>query len=347
MFKKTNYLLLWLVIGLLSIQCQNGIFKPEAPESTDGFQGKLETHAGIYAALKPDHSLWIWGDNRDGTIGNGTTISSTKPIQVDISPVVAFDLWLYCIVAADSSGDIWYWGNPEIWWTENVLQPIKISHIDGAIDVIMSGSEAFILDDTGTIWYLGFRFPNETPYSEWINPVNFATIPGASTITENIALLQNGSIVGYGLQDPLRGGISNTISGVTCVAADYGFHAVMAKKDGTVWKWGKITREDGTGLSTATPVQVLGLKDVTALDVIFVYNIALQADGTVWYWWDGPIWNILPANPTPQKIPRISRVVSVAIGAVSGSFEALLKQQDGTYWIFRKKTEELIPVIWD
>lgn len=62
-------------------------------------------------AIKPDGTLWAWGDNNYGQVGNGTQDSGTTPI------LLSSDLWIDVGAANVSSfairadGTLWGWGN--------------------------------------------------------------------------------------------------------------------------------------------------------------------------------------------------------------------------------------------
>ena len=342
-----KYVLLSLLIALLMLQCETGIFKPEEPQA-DGFQGKIDTYTGTYAVLKPDHSLWMWGKNTRGILGNGTTVSSGIPIQVAIGNVVDFDFYSGAVVAADLNGDIWYWGQPAWYQVPVVLTPIKIAHIDEVIDIYV-GLSTFtlgVLDKKGTIWSLNFQYPVEDPFSIWSEPYKEVTIPGAIQITDYLVLSEDGTLQGHssfmgGTGNPAKGGLSQVIEDVNCFATIYGVQTVIGKEDGSVWHWGKtITLADGTQTSSAEPLTYPRLNNLVAVDVFGVSTIGVKNDGTVWHWG--------VTSPYLEQIPKIDNVVSAVLGLVGkGKFQAFMKQKDGTCWIFKFDTQELVPVMWD
>jgi len=63
-------------------------------------------------ALKSDGTVWTWGENESGQLGNGTTTSSNIPVQVyEISNITAIESgYLYNIVLK-SDGTMWGWGS--------------------------------------------------------------------------------------------------------------------------------------------------------------------------------------------------------------------------------------------
>lgn len=60
-------------------------------------------------ALKTDGTLWAWGGNDYGQLGNGTVVSAAQPVQVldQVSAVSAGD---YHVAAIRDDGTLWTWG---------------------------------------------------------------------------------------------------------------------------------------------------------------------------------------------------------------------------------------------
>ena len=70
--------------------------------------------AGEYhtVALKTDGSLWAWGDNGDGQLGDGTTAGKSVP-----TPIGSDHNWAqtaagyYHTLALKTDGSLWAWGD--------------------------------------------------------------------------------------------------------------------------------------------------------------------------------------------------------------------------------------------
>lgn len=60
-------------------------------------------------ALKDDGSLWTWGDNSAGQIGDGTTEEKTEPVKV-LDSVTSAAVGSFFTIALKSDGSIWTWG---------------------------------------------------------------------------------------------------------------------------------------------------------------------------------------------------------------------------------------------
>jgi len=60
-----------------------------------------------------DGSLWTWGANSKGQLGDGTTASSARPIRVHVplgATFVQVNSGGYSTYAIDSTGRLWAWG---------------------------------------------------------------------------------------------------------------------------------------------------------------------------------------------------------------------------------------------
>ncbi|RMF96847.1 MAG: hypothetical protein D6734_03150, partial [Candidatus Schekmanbacteria bacterium] len=67
-------------------------------------------------ALKEDGTVWAWGANGDGQLGDGTTTDRLNPVQVidaqgnALSDVLAISAGYLHTVALKSDGTVWAWG---------------------------------------------------------------------------------------------------------------------------------------------------------------------------------------------------------------------------------------------
>jgi alpha-tubulin suppressor-like RCC1 family protein len=62
--------------------------------------------------LKTDGTVWAWGNNSNGQLGDGTTTQSTSPVQVSgLSNVTAIAAGATHTVALKTDGTVWAWGD--------------------------------------------------------------------------------------------------------------------------------------------------------------------------------------------------------------------------------------------
>jgi len=100
-------------------QLGNGTFADgvAVPAQVPGLTNIVAVAAGAdhSLALRSDGTLWVWGDNSYGELGNGTRnppgINGTpSPIQVPISGVVAIAAGYEFSIALKTDGTVWAWG---------------------------------------------------------------------------------------------------------------------------------------------------------------------------------------------------------------------------------------------
>ena len=89
------------------------------PVRTDWHAGpgvyQISTSGNHTVAIQTDGSLWAWGENRDGQLGDGTTISRYNPMRIGMD----YD-WMYVVAgvsygssatyAIRTDGSLWVWG---------------------------------------------------------------------------------------------------------------------------------------------------------------------------------------------------------------------------------------------
>src|SRR4030067_648484 len=79
-----------------------------------GLFGVAAVAAGGYhtVALKSDGTVWAWGYNGEGELGDGSTTNRSVPVQVTgLSGVAAVAADGYHTVSLKSDGTVWAWGS--------------------------------------------------------------------------------------------------------------------------------------------------------------------------------------------------------------------------------------------
>lgn len=113
------------------------------------------------AAIKTDGSLWMWGSNEHGQLGNGTTRQAFEPVKVmdDVVSVSVYGGMFRAVTAAiKSDGSLWLWGNNEdgeiiVGEAEHITRPVKFMDHVRSVDVGNRGIVAVQTD--GSLWSWG------------------------------------------------------------------------------------------------------------------------------------------------------------------------------------------------
>ena len=224
--------------------------------------------------VKDDGTVWAWGNNNNGQLGDGSAASKNTPVQVSgLYSMTAVAAGSGHIVALKNDGTVWAWGNNSTGqlgngnFTPSNPTPAQVSGLSGmssgvVIAVAAGYDHTVALKNDGTVWAWG----------------NNAT-----------GQLGNGNITPSNTPVQVSG-----LSGVTAVAAGFG-HTVALKSDGTVRTWGNNTKgqlgnglTNGTTIDSAIPVVVSGMVGVTDIAAGYEGSVVLKGafkgDGTVWAW---------------------------------------------------------------
>ena len=85
------------------------------PVNVSGLSNVVAAIAGANPhslALKGDGTVWAWGRNSEGQLGNGTTIDSLVPLQVNgLANGAAIAAGVYHSIALMNDGTVWTWGS--------------------------------------------------------------------------------------------------------------------------------------------------------------------------------------------------------------------------------------------
>lgn len=107
-------------------------------------------------ALAEDGTVWTWGDNSRGGLGDGTLVNRWYPVQVPrISDIVAIDfLYTGHIYALDARGTLWFWGESTLFHYVGYdfstlpygasLRPVAVSHFDNVGDFAFNQAQLIV-----------------------------------------------------------------------------------------------------------------------------------------------------------------------------------------------------------
>ena len=285
----------------------------KVPVAVDWSNSAAAVAAGEYhtVAVRSDGTVWTWGDNFDGQLGDGTRIDSSLPIPVaGLNDVIAVEAGRDSTFALKADGTLWGWG----WGGNGALGngtgssstvPVRVSV--NSVNAVAAGDlHGLALRSDGTIWAWGFNQSGQlggAVTSIWGSDVA-VPIPNlvgmlavAAERDYSVALKSDGTVWTWG--DNFYGQLGNgnktdsavpsKVAGLTSVReiAAGGTHVVVARSDGTVWTWGENLEGqlgNNSYVDSTVPVQVSGLTGVVAVAAGLQHSLALKADGTLWAW---------------------------------------------------------------
>ena len=313
--------------AMLVAGCKDSGVAPEN-DSHSEWRGQVVSEF-VYEVLKPDGTVWTWGVNYCGTLGNGTTENRDAPGKVlHISNVISIDQSWGAAVAVDKDGNVWFWGKSMLssGGSPIVTAPINIAHLDGTKYITIDGVHIFLLRNDSTVWYMRL---------DWCKPAivdgprKIEGISNVISVHKELALTIDGKIYDLFSKEILQ----HTLRDAAAVSGSRNRHIIVLKKDGTVWGWGANDLGqlgNGTFIGTDVPTQVKNLTDVAAISANYDYNLALKKDGTLWFWgFAGRQGDTLIGLNTPVKVEGLKDIVLIYAAA-----ECFVMREDQTYWTF-------------
>lgn len=297
-------------VPVLSSSCAAPPPPPPPPSPWIRRIAASQTHS---LAVKPDGTLWAWGRNEYGELGDGTSIDRSAPVQAAISGVIQVATGYYHSLAVKSDRTAWAWGyNREgelgDGATINRPTPMPVANLTGVLAVAAGQYHSLGLKSDGTVWAWGWNGGGRL---------------GDGTTTQRTS--------------PVRVvGLTNVIA----IAAGQS-HSVALRSDGTVWAWGDNAYGglgDGTFTDRTSPVQVAGLTNAVAIAAAGLRTLALRSDGTVWGWgYNG--YGDLGDGSTSYRVNmvRASNLTGV-IAIAAGENHSLAVRGDGSVWTWGRNT---------
>ena len=297
---KNKVLIIFLVMLVLAagiaIIARIGINKPNARPESASFLDATAAAGGFghTLAIKGDRTVWAWGLNEYGQLGDGTTDNRDTAMPIaSLTDIIAVAGGFDHSMALAADGAVWAWGSNEYGQlgdetTYRRTVPAEVTRLPQAQAIAAGRSHSLALMKDGTVWGWG---------------------------ANDVGQLGNGTT---GKQQ--RAGTVNGISNVVAIASGRD-HSVALKVDGTVWTWGGNTfgqLGDGTTKNRTSAAQVAGLTDIVAIACGYDHTVALRSDGTVWSWGandsgqlgDGTLEN----RREPVQVMGISEVMALSAG---------------------------------
>ncbi len=263
-------------------------------------------------ALESDGSVWAWGQNDRGQLGNGTKVQSGKPARVTglTGRFVAVAAGESFALALRSDGTVWGWGDDYQGQLGNgsnddTTTAVEVSGLTGRVVSIACGfNHSLAVMSDGSVWAWGDNgsgalgtktqdvFQN-TPVA--VDGLSSGVTAVAGGTDQSLALKADGSVWSWGvIRLPLSGASFGSetptrvagIEGAKAIGAGWDLDVVL-ESNGSIWSWGKNLGDFGTvgGGDSTTPVRATGVPaGITTIAAKYADVYAITASGSVWAW---------------------------------------------------------------
>jgi len=237
-----------------------------------------------FIALKSDSTLYAWGYNGYGGLGDGSTTHRNRPVRVPgpggedyLDEIVAISGGVHHTLALKSDGTVFAWGRNDRGQlgngnTTNQTYPVRVKDVDtvsnlsGVIAISAGDMFSLALKSDGSVWAWGWN--------------NYGQLGDGTTAEKHVPVQVLGAAGGY-------------LENIVAISTGYYYFSMALKSDGTVWAWGRNDNGqlgDGSTSYRTRPVRVSGIECTGSLENIIgiatgeQHSIALQSDHTIVSW---------------------------------------------------------------
>ncbi len=320
----------------------------------------IETGYHHTLALRADGTVWAWGYNYYGQLGDETNINKNSPVQVsELSGIVDIAAGSYHSLALMLDGTVWAWGynaDGQLGDGTNIKKnsPVQVEYeggyLSGIVEVYSGRYVSMAKESDGTLWAWGFNETGQlgdgtldTSYEPVI--INTTSIDDVAIGAHYVIAVDNaGDVLAWGNNGYGQLGLGNIsamdepyqvsgISDASGITAGY-YHSAIINSDGSVWSWGyDVYHQSGDGIYgqfLSYPSQAL-INDVDVLDAGRLHVTAVS-NGTAWAWGYGASGQIGQGDTATKTIPVDIDLGSNVVNSISGGNDQTLAVVNGTVW---------------
>jgi alpha-tubulin suppressor-like RCC1 family protein len=274
------------------------------------------------AHTKTDGTLWVWGSNAYGQLGQNDRTQRSSPVQVPGTTWTRSKVGKLDIFGTKSDGTLWAWGR----------------NFSGMLGInVDSGYYSSPVQIPGTTW----------PASG--TKRNIATASQTTAVIKTDGTLwtwgHNSSQGALGHNNRTDYSSPTQVPGTTWSEIAGGhYNWIATKTDGTLWSWGYgltggLGLNQGGALRYSSPTQIPGT-NWAAIAKEQYFSLATKTDGTLWAWgWnaEGVLGQNNKSNySSPVQIPGTTWSTEsknlVATSRSMDSHYAFAVKTDGTMW---------------
>ena len=309
-------------------------------------------------AIKTNGTLWGWGVNSAGQIGDNTVTTRSSPTQIGtltgwskVSAGASHSMAIY------TDGTLWAWGlgtSGQLGY--NPITPSRLTSTNDWSEISGGTSHTMGVKTDGTLWTWGVNGNGQLGQNNVTarsSPTQVGTLTNWSKVSattgasSGFAIKTDGTIWGWGLNSsgqlgdgttvnrssPVQIGTLTNWSSISTIFSD---HVMAIKTDGTLWGWGNNASGrigDGTTVGRSSPVQIGTLTNWSKVSAGIGHTTAIKGDGTLWSWGTADSGVLGDNTISPSKLSPIQIGTDTNWYDVNaGGAHVLSIKTDGTLW---------------
>ncbi|MFL0251341.1 immunoglobulin-like domain-containing protein [Clostridium neuense] len=233
-----------------------------------------------------------------------------KNVKADAnSKYIAIAAGYYHMVALDSDGHVWSWGDNSCGElgtgdTKDRNVPTQISTLDNIVEVSGGGYDTEAIDKNGHVWSWGQNDCGQLGTGDNIG----RNIPTEISISTNIVSISAGSE-----------------------------HTEAIDENGNVWSWGQnFYSQLGTGdnADRNTPTEILIQANIVSISARIWDTEALDSNGHVWSWGMNQYGQLGTGDNTDRNKPTEISIPAQISSITTGDLHSLALDTSGGIWSF-------------
>ncbi len=293
-----------LLIGAVAILLLAGVLMGEDVQAAEKKVAKVALGGAHSAAIATDGSLWMWGCNDSGALGNGkkgNNLCEGTPIKI-MDGVTSVSLSTGSDYDAHSGavtrdGSLYMWGCNNFGQlgdgtTTEQLKPKKI--MTGVSQVVLGYRKTAVIKTDGSLWVWGYNRNGDLG-------------TGGGDQKRPVKLLDEVVQVDFG-----------------------GSHGAALKRDGSLWMWGRTADGQLGGINGYGPEKLMdGVKQIS---LGHAHSGALKTDGSLWMWGDNGDGQ-LGDNRSERNVRTPKKIMTGVRQFSLGQWASGIVKTDGSLWM--------------
>lgn len=304
-------------------------------------------------SVQADGTLWSWGENGYGQLGDGGSSDRPSPAQIGSDFTVVAGSYGHAL-GLKSDGSLWAWGNNnrgQLGDGTTVSRSLPVRIGEGYMAIAAGYEFSAALKADGSLWTWGWNFSGQlgdNTVLERATPVKIGNgFTSVSTgIDHSIAIKSDGTLWVWGANSsgqlgdgttetryvPVRISTGGSIPETAAKIARASFqHTAVVKSDGSLWAWGyNGNGQVGNGTSVMQLRPVLIGTDYEQIGLGDDHSLAIKSDGSLWAWGSNATGQLGNGTTTSSAVPL--QVGTGYKNVRAGSAHSVAIRDDGSLW---------------